>query len=493
MSPVHADGVALCSQQHAIQAALAQVVVCRRATAAAAAWRPALGRAPAVRASQSRATAAARCSACARRSPPRCCSPAGQDGGDHVVRLERPAPRRREARLVGLDPDICRPGAQAREISAMLELATLASLGYKCGAIRAQLFRRNPGATPFRRSSPPRRRYTLEPLSASLVLPISAATIATCHNYFQNFPPSARADAVHECVPFPRRLEVLGTLTQPGIKRDKNDGCLYDGGATACATTDRMLFPLTYLVHPAQDGGKDCRRLLARLRERQAASRMNWLIKDPNMHHGRGKQLLGRDGDRQGVRPAAAPAGAGVQRPPAPRARPQVSLAHVRPGGVGPPPRPLRRPPQPGQPDPRVHAVQAQRHERGERAHQHGQQQGLPGFSYDELFMLPEELFSYELACVSRTRRRAHAAQRRRSPPAPPSTGTSTRARAFRASTRRSRRGCSARRPRRTGGCGRGSRRRRRGRRRRCRRWRTARSSRCGRPTGSSRPTSISS
>ena len=124
------------------------------------------------------------------------------------------------------------------------------------------------------------------------MLPISAATIATCHNYFQNFPPSARADAVHECVPFPRRLEVLGTLTQPGIKRDKNDGCLYDGGATACATTDRMLFPLTYLVHPVQDGGKDCRRLLARLRERQAASRMNWLIKDPNMHHGRGKQLL---------------------------------------------------------------------------------------------------------------------------------------------------------------------------------------------------------
>ena len=101
------------------------------------------------------------------------------------------------------------------------------------------------------------------------MLPISAATIATCHNYFQNFPPSARADAVHECVPFPRRLEVLGTLTQPGIKRDKNDGCLYDGGATACATTDRMLFPLTYLIHPAQDGGKDCRRLLARLRERQ--------------------------------------------------------------------------------------------------------------------------------------------------------------------------------------------------------------------------------
>ena len=95
----------------------------------------------------------------------------------------------------GSIPDICRPGAQAREISAMLELATLASLGYKCGAIRAQLFRRNPGATPFRRSSPPRRRYTLEPLSASLVLPISAATIATCHNYFQNFPPSARADS----------------------------------------------------------------------------------------------------------------------------------------------------------------------------------------------------------------------------------------------------------------------------------------------------------
>ena len=393
----------------------------------------------------------------------------------------------------GSIPDICRPGAQAREISAMLELATLASLGYKCGAIRAQLFRRNPGATPFRRSSPPRRRYTLEPLSASLVLPISAATIATCHNYFQNFPPSARADAVHECVPFPRRLEVLGTLTQPGIKRDKNDGCLYDGGATACATTDRMLFPLTYLVHPAQDGGKDCRRLLARLRERQAASRMNWLIKDPNMHHGRGKQLLSAETaiDRVCAQPQLRLVQEYNDLPLLVRGR----KFHWRTYDLVVWDRRHDRYVVLHNPGNLILAFTQYKHNDTSAANvltNTGQQQGLPGFSYDELFMLPEELFSYAVP-ASLGQDAAHAAHRRRSPPAPPSAGTSTRARAFRASTRRSRRGCSARPPRRTGGCGRGSRRRRRGRRRRCRRWRTARSSRCGRPTGSSRPTSISS
>ena len=325
------------------------------------------------------------------------------------------------------------------------------------------------------------------------MLPISAATIATCHNYFQNFPPSARADAVHECVPFPRRLEVLGTLTQPGIKRDKNDGCLYDGGATACATTDRMLFPLTYLVHPAQDGGKDCRRLLARLRERQAASRMNWLIKDPNMHHGRGKQLLSAETaiDRVCAQPQLRLVQEYNDLPLLVRGR----KFHWRTYDLVVWDRRHDRYVVLHNPGNLILAFTQYKHNDTSAANvltNTGQQQGLPGFSYDELFMLPEELFSYA-SPASLGQDAAHAAHRRRSPPAPPSTGTSTRARAFRASTRRSRRGCSARPPRRTGGCGRGSRRRRRGRRRRCRRWRTARSSRCGRPTGSSRPTSISS
>ena len=66
------------------------------------------------------------------------------------------------------------------------------------------------------------------------------------------------------------------------------------------------------------------------------------------------------------------------------------------------------------------------------------QQRGLPGFSYDELFMLPEELFSYAVpASLGQDAARS-------TPPQvtsrPTSTGTSTRARAFRASTRRSRR-----------------------------------------------------
>ena len=175
----------------------------------------------------------------------------------------------------------------------------------------------------------------------------------------------------------------------------------------------------------AQDGGKDCRRLLARLRERQAASRMNWLIKDPNMHHGRGKQLLSAETaiDRVCAQPQLRLVQEYNDLPLLVRGR----KFHWRTYDLVVWDRRHDRYVVLHNPGNLILAFTQYKHNDTSAANvltNTGQQQGLPGFSYDELFMLPGELFSYA-SPASLGQDAAHAAQRRRSPPAPPSTGTS--------------------------------------------------------------------